>query len=129
MIIREGIEVTSITLDGYEFPIPEGFSEFLLRAGYWWVGEEVETINREEILLKYDREVFVENGRLHMRITYKGNKKSWMKRWEDLMERKEWTILDNPPSKETALKMAALFMKTSVSRILAVRKAEQEKRG
>ncbi len=35
MIIREGIEVTRITLDGYEFTIPEGFSEFLLRAGYW----------------------------------------------------------------------------------------------
>ncbi|WP_439647034.1 hypothetical protein [Bacillus cereus] len=35
MIIREGIEVTSIILDGCEFQIPEGFSELLLRAGYW----------------------------------------------------------------------------------------------
>ncbi|MHC2833037.1 hypothetical protein ACUXEY_001523 [Bacillus sp. F9_6S_D1_P_5] len=35
MIIREGIEVTKITLDGYELPIPEGYSEFLLRAGCW----------------------------------------------------------------------------------------------
>ncbi|EJQ46813.1 Uncharacterized protein BWINRASL_04482 [Bacillus mycoides] len=75
MIIREGIEVIKITLDGYELPIPEGFSEFLLRAGYWRVGEEVETINREETLSKYDREVFVENGRLHTRIICKGNKK------------------------------------------------------
>lgn len=33
MIIREGIEVTKITLDGYELPIPEGYSEFLLRVG------------------------------------------------------------------------------------------------
>ncbi|KAB2443031.1 hypothetical protein [Bacillus luti] len=74
MIIREGIEVTSITLDGYEFPIPEGFSEFFYFV--LDIGEEVETINSEEILLKYDREVFVENGRLHTRITYKGNKKS-----------------------------------------------------
>ncbi|MED2184069.1 hypothetical protein [Bacillus wiedmannii] len=75
MIIREGIEVTSITLDGYEFQIPEGFSEFLLRAGYWRVGEEVEGINREEILSKYDREVFVENGRLHTRMILKNKKR------------------------------------------------------
>ncbi|MGH1327116.1 hypothetical protein [Bacillus pretiosus] len=79
MIIREGIEVTSITLDGYELPIPEGFSEFLLRAGYWRVGEEVEMIDREEILSKYDREVFVENGRLHTRMTCKRNKKKKVK--------------------------------------------------
>ncbi|MEF7556199.1 hypothetical protein [Bacillus thuringiensis] len=46
---------------------------------------------------------------------------------EDLKERKERTILDNPPSEETALKMAEFFMRTSVPRILATRKAEQEK--
>ncbi|MCU5596759.1 MULTISPECIES: hypothetical protein [Bacillus] len=40
----------------------------------------------------------------------------------------ERTILDNPPSEETALKMAEFFMKTSVPRILAARKAEQEKK-
>ena len=48
----------------------------------------------------------------------------------DRMERKESkekTILDNPPSEEIALKMAEFFMKTSVPRILAARKAEQEK--
>ncbi|MBJ8093277.1 MULTISPECIES: hypothetical protein [Bacillus cereus group] len=55
MIIREGIEVTRITLDGYELPIPEGDSEFLLRAGYWRYGEELEKINCEEILADYDR--------------------------------------------------------------------------
>ncbi|AAU15870.1 hypothetical protein I6G76_28950 [Bacillus cereus] len=71
MIIREGVEVTSITLDGYEFQIPEGFSEFLLREGDWQVGEEVEVIDREEILSKYDREVFVENGKLHTRMILK----------------------------------------------------------
>ncbi|WP_018766645.1 MULTISPECIES: hypothetical protein [Bacillus] len=42
------------------------------------------------------------------------------------MERKKPTILDNPPSKETALKMAEFFMKTSVPRILAAEKAERE---
>ncbi|EJR28506.1 hypothetical protein IIE_05345 [Bacillus cereus VD045] len=57
MIIREGIEVTKITLDGYELPIPEGYSEFLLRAGYWRYGEKVDRINREEILADYDRKV------------------------------------------------------------------------
>ncbi|TKH16587.1 hypothetical protein FC694_12190 [Bacillus wiedmannii] len=82
MIIREGIEVTSVSLDGYELEVPEGFSEFLLRAGYWRIDEGVEVINREEILSKYDREVFVENGRLHTRMTYKGNKKKRDKSYE-----------------------------------------------
>ncbi len=50
MIIREGIEVTGITLDGYELPISEGFSDFLLREGYWRIGEEVETINYDEVV-------------------------------------------------------------------------------
>ncbi|WP_176542056.1 hypothetical protein [Bacillus wiedmannii] len=45
---------------------------------------------------------------------------------KDLIERKERTILDNPPSKETALKMAEFFMKTSVPRILAEMKATEE---
>ncbi|RXJ14962.1 hypothetical protein ETJ91_22565 [Bacillus albus] len=75
MIIREGIEVTKITLDGYELPIPVGYSEFLLRAGYWGVGEKVERINREEILADYDRKVVLEDGKLCTILTYKGNKK------------------------------------------------------
>ncbi|MFK4315998.1 MULTISPECIES: hypothetical protein [unclassified Bacillus (in: firmicutes)] len=75
MIIREGIEVTKITLDGYELPIPEGYSEFLLRAGYWRVGEKVERINREEILADYDRKVVLKDGKLCTILTYKGNKK------------------------------------------------------
>ncbi|MEC2711581.1 hypothetical protein ACQKN7_02170 [Bacillus cereus] len=45
---------------------------------------------------------------------------------EDLKERKERTILDNPPSEETALKMAEFFMRTSVPRILAEMKATEE---
>ncbi|MFK4314994.1 hypothetical protein ABH953_003808 [Bacillus sp. RC236] len=40
-----------------KFPIPEGYSEFLLRAGYLRYGEKVEKINREEILADYDRKV------------------------------------------------------------------------
>ncbi|EJP97701.1 hypothetical protein IC3_00906 [Bacillus cereus VD142] len=35
MIIREGIEVTKITLGGYELSIPKSFLEFLLRVGDW----------------------------------------------------------------------------------------------
>ncbi|MFK4308945.1 MULTISPECIES: hypothetical protein [unclassified Bacillus (in: firmicutes)] len=42
------------------------------------------------------------------------------------MKRKKPTILDNPPSEETALKMAEFCMKISVPRILAARKAEEE---
>ncbi|SMD81849.1 hypothetical protein BACERE00175_01673 [Bacillus cereus] len=75
MIIREGIEVTKITLDGYELPIPEGYSEFLLRAGYWRYGEEIEQIKRDEILAYYDRKVVLEDGKLCTILIYKGNKK------------------------------------------------------
>ncbi|WP_193662683.1 hypothetical protein [Bacillus mycoides] len=43
------------------------------------------------------------------------------------MERKKPTILDNPPSDETALKMVEFFMKTLVPRVLEEeRKAEEE---
>ncbi|MEC5241326.1 MULTISPECIES: hypothetical protein [Bacillus cereus group] len=42
------------------------------------------------------------------------------------MERKERTVLDNPPSEETKLRMVEFFMKISVPRILAARKAEEE---
>ncbi|MFD6507090.1 hypothetical protein [Bacillus sp. NPDC060175] len=45
---------------------------------------------------------------------------------EDLIERKERTILDNLSSEEAALKMAEFFMKISVPRILAARKAEEK---
>ncbi|WP_217994311.1 hypothetical protein [Bacillus thuringiensis] len=47
----------------------------------------------------------------------------------DRMERKESkerTILDNPPSDETALKMAEFFMRTSVPRILAEMEVAEE---
>ncbi|MGE7429055.1 hypothetical protein ACQKLM_13205 [Bacillus thuringiensis] len=36
------------------------------------------------------------------------------------------TVLDNPPSEETKLKMVEFFMKTMVPRVLAARKAEEE---
>lgn len=38
------------------------------------------------------------------------------------------TVLDNPPSEETKLKMVEFLMKTMVPRVLAARKAEQEKK-
>jgi hypothetical protein len=75
MIIREGIEVTKITLDGYELPIPEGFSEFLLRAGYWSYGEEEESSVDVEILANYDIKTVLKDGQLRTIFTYKGNKK------------------------------------------------------
>lgn len=59
MIIREGIEVTKVSIDGYDFPIPEGLSEFLLRTGYWRYGED-ESSNDVEILVNYDRKTFFE---------------------------------------------------------------------
>ncbi|MGH1142110.1 hypothetical protein [Bacillus pseudomycoides] len=75
MKVREGITVTGVSLEGYELPIPEGFSEFLLRAGYWVYGGEVESSNDVEILSNYDREVVMKNGKLRTILTYKGNKK------------------------------------------------------
>ncbi|EOO32925.1 hypothetical protein IIU_03450 [Bacillus cereus VD133] len=75
MIVREGIEVTKVTLEGYELPIPEGFSEFLLRAGFWRYGEEAEESNAAEILSNYDKKVVLKDGKLRTILTYKGNKK------------------------------------------------------
>ncbi|EEM02015.1 hypothetical protein bmyco0002_56340 [Bacillus pseudomycoides] len=75
MKVREGITVTGVSLEGYELPIPEGFSEFLLRAGYWVYGGEVESSNDVEILSNYDREVVMKDGKLRTILTYKGNKK------------------------------------------------------
>lgn len=66
--------------------------------------EKVERINREEILADYDRKVVVEDGKLCTILTYKGVK-NLMNEREELIERKERTILDNPPSEETKLKM------------------------
>ncbi|MEH6891786.1 hypothetical protein V7024_19270 [Bacillus sp. JJ864] len=80
MIIREGIEVTKITLDGYELPIPEGFSEFLLRAGYWRVGEEIESSVDEEFLAQYERKTVLEDGVLSTTFTYKGDQKKRCKK-------------------------------------------------
>ncbi|MGH0601414.1 hypothetical protein [Bacillus mycoides] len=79
-MIREGIEVTKITVDGYELPISEGDSEFLLCAGYWRYGEEIEKINRDEILADYDRKVLLEDGKLCTILTYKGDKKKRCKK-------------------------------------------------
>ncbi|MFI8709838.1 hypothetical protein ACIGHG_22930 [Bacillus sp. NPDC077411] len=38
------------------------------------------------------------------------------------------TVLDNPPSEETKLKMVEFFMKTLVPRVLAARKEEESER-
>lgn len=75
MIIREGIEVTRVSIDGYDLPIPEGFSEFLLRAGYWRYGEKIESSIDEEFLAQYERKTVLEDGKLCTIFTYKGNKK------------------------------------------------------
>ncbi|MBJ7962182.1 hypothetical protein [Bacillus cereus] len=75
MIIREGIEVTRVSIDGYDLPIPEGFSELLLRAGYWRYGEKIESSVDEEFLAQYERKTVLEDGKLCTIFTYKGNKK------------------------------------------------------
>ncbi|HDR4573321.1 hypothetical protein JC777_00175 (plasmid) [Bacillus cytotoxicus] len=75
MIIREGIEVTQVTLEGYELPIPEGLSEFLLQAGFWRVDEEVESSVDEKLLSNYEKKVVLKKGVLTTRYIYKGNKK------------------------------------------------------
>ncbi|RBP17817.1 MULTISPECIES: hypothetical protein [Bacillus] len=75
MIIREGIEVTNVTLEDYELPILEGLSEFLLRAGYGVYGGKEESSSDVEILSNYDKEVVLKDGKLRTILTYKGNKK------------------------------------------------------
>ncbi|MCU4942122.1 hypothetical protein OCF52_21750 [Bacillus cereus] len=77
MIIREGIEVTRVSIDGYDLPIPEGLSEFLLRAGYWRYDEkeEEESSNDVEILANYDRKTTLKDGVLSTTLTYKGDQK------------------------------------------------------
>ncbi|QWH59865.1 hypothetical protein EXW39_06700 [Bacillus mycoides] len=44
----------------------------------------------------------------------------------ELLLWKERTVLDNPPSEETKLKIVEFLMKTMVPRILAARKADEE---
>ncbi|PGE33498.1 hypothetical protein [Bacillus wiedmannii] len=81
MIIREGIEVTKVSMDGYDLPIPEGLSEFLLRAGYWRYGEgEEESSNDVEILVNYDRETVLKDGIWSKTFTYKGDQKKRCKK-------------------------------------------------
>lgn len=57
----------------YQFQ--KGFPEFSIRAGYWRVGEEVAKINRDEILVDFDRKVVLEDRKPCTILTYKGNKK------------------------------------------------------
>ncbi|MGA5662765.1 hypothetical protein ACPCZR_25195 [Bacillus bombysepticus] len=75
MIIREGIEVTRVSIDGYDLPIPEGLSKFLLRAGYWRYSEKEESSNDVEILANYDRKTTLKDGVLSTTLTYKGDQK------------------------------------------------------
>ncbi|MGG0731258.1 hypothetical protein [Bacillus paramycoides] len=44
-------------------------------------------------------------------------------------EFKERTVLDNPPSEETKLRMVEFFMKTSIPRILEEERKVKEERG
>ncbi|MFK4323430.1 hypothetical protein ABH963_000142 [Bacillus sp. RC55] len=58
-----------------KLPIPEGYSEFLLCAGYWRYGEEIKSSVDEEILVQYERKTVLENGKLYTKFIYKGNQK------------------------------------------------------
>lgn len=81
MIIREGIEVARVSIDGYELSIPEGLSEFLLRAGYWRYGEgEEEPSNDVKILANYDRKTIWKDGVLSTTFTYKEDQKKRCKK-------------------------------------------------
>ncbi|MCR6782672.1 MULTISPECIES: hypothetical protein [Bacillus] len=70
------MDVTKVSIDGYDFLIPEGLSEFLLRAGYWRYGEgEEESSNDVEILVYYVRKTILKDGVLSTTFTYKGDQK------------------------------------------------------
>jgi hypothetical protein len=67
--VKEGLVVTKVSLDGYELPIPEGFSDFLLKAGYWSY-KGATPVKKE--LPNYDRKVVLEEGSLCTYLTFKG---------------------------------------------------------
>lgn len=70
MKIKEELIITGMTLDGYEVPIPEGFSELMNRSGAWEYIEPDESSD-SGYLKNYDRRVAREDGRLRTYLTYK----------------------------------------------------------
>lgn len=70
--MKESFEIKSMCLDGYEIPIPEGFSDLMNRSGAWRL---IESDKKENPLVEeYDRKVVKEGGRLRSYLTYKGPK-------------------------------------------------------
>lgn len=68
-------EITKITYEGYELPIPPGFSEFMNRAGAWKYVKPNEIPKPDDKLYKdYTRKVVLENGKLRTYLTYIGQK-------------------------------------------------------
>lgn len=70
MRIKEDLIVTSISLGGYEVPVPKGLSELLNRAGAWkYIAPGL--TQKENPLENYDRTVVKENGHYRTYLTYK----------------------------------------------------------
>lgn len=66
--IKEGLVVTNVRLDEYELPIPEGFSDFLLKTGFWSY-EGSAPVKKE--MSNYNRKVVLEDGTLCTYLTFK----------------------------------------------------------
>ncbi|WP_260286772.1 hypothetical protein [Peribacillus aracenensis] len=71
MRIKEDLIVTSISLGGYEVPVPIGLSELLNRAGAWKYIAPGSLDNQMDPLENYEREVVKENGNFRTYLTYK----------------------------------------------------------
>ncbi|MGG3798947.1 hypothetical protein [Metabacillus fastidiosus] len=70
MRIEERLNVTSISLDGFQLPVPEGLSELLNISGAW-VYQKEDKAEEKNHLNKYDRKVVMESGRLRTYLTYR----------------------------------------------------------
>ncbi|MGE6379877.1 hypothetical protein [Peribacillus muralis] len=70
MKIKDDLTINSMSLGGYEIPIPKGLSELLNRAGAWKYRAPGLT-QSESPLKDYDRKVVKENGHLRTYLTYK----------------------------------------------------------
>lgn len=71
MKLNVDLVITSMSLDGYEIPIPKGLSELMNRAGAWELVKPESSSEDDDCLKNYNRKVVVEDGKLRTYLTYK----------------------------------------------------------
>lgn len=71
MKINEDLIITSMSLDGYDVPVPRGLSELFNRSGVWEYKNSEDTVEENNPLDDYERKVVMEKGKLRTYLTYK----------------------------------------------------------